>query len=185
LLSGRRPDLSTRLKPNRRIALIQTRWHEDDLAGRLIGKMERGGDPWEIISLPAEAEPGDPLGRAPGGWLWDDDYGYGNFLRHEKATQPARNWSALYQQRPAPEKGDYFQAEWLRPYEKAPPRETLKVYGGSDYAVTADGGDYTIHIVVGVDPENRIYLLDLAVDIGAPAATAIGSPIIKPETMRA
>ena len=52
-------------------------------------------------------------------------------------------WAALYQQRPAPEEGDYFKAAWLKPYEALPPRETLRVYGGSDYAVTADGGDYT------------------------------------------
>jgi hypothetical protein len=64
---------------------------------------------------------------------------------------PARTWSALYQQRPAPEEGDYFHADWLRPYEAMPARETLKIYGASDYAVTADGGDYTVHIVVGID----------------------------------
>jgi hypothetical protein len=70
-------------------------------------------------------------------------------------------WAALYQQRPAPEEGDYFKADWLKPYEALPPRETLRVYGGSDYAVTADGGDYTVHIVVGLDPEGRMYLMDL------------------------
>jgi predicted phage terminase large subunit-like protein len=70
-------------------------------------------------------------------------------------------WSALYQQRPAPEEGDYFKADWLKPYETLPPKETLRVYGGSDYAVTADGGDYTAHIVVGLDPEGRMYLMDL------------------------
>ena len=70
-------------------------------------------------------------------------------------------WAALYQQRPAPEDGDYFKADWLKPYEALPPRETLRVYGGSDYAVTADGGDYTVHIVVGLDPEGRMYLMDL------------------------
>jgi hypothetical protein len=80
------------------VILIQTRWHEDDLAGRIIAEMERGGEPWEIVSLPAEAEAGDLLGRKPGQWLWDDAYGYGGFLRHEKATQLPRNWSALYQQ---------------------------------------------------------------------------------------
>ena len=42
-----------------------------------------------------------------------------------------------------------------------PPRQTLNVYAGSDYAVTSHGGDYTVHVVVGVDPENRMYLLDL------------------------
>lgn len=154
-------DLSPRMKPGGRIILIQTRWHEDDLAGRVLEEMKRGGDQWEVLSLPAEAEENDALGRAPGEWLWDDGYGYGNFLRHEKATQFPRNWSALYQQRPTPDSGDYFKAEWLKPYNKVPARDTLTVYGASDYAVTADGGDYTTHIVVGLDPESRMYLLDL------------------------
>ena len=154
-------DLSTRLKPGGRIVLIQTRWNEDDLAGRVLEEMKKGGDRWEVLSLPAEAEEGDILGRNVGDFLWDDDYGYGDFLRHEKRTQPARNWSALYQQRPAPESGDFFKAEWLRPYTIHPDPQTLAVYGGSDYAVTSDGGDYTVHIVVGVDADSRVYLLDL------------------------
>jgi predicted phage terminase large subunit-like protein len=123
--------------------------------------MESGGERWDIVSLPAEAEAGDLLGREPGQWLWDDAYGYGDFLRHEKATQLPRNWSALYQQRPAPDTGDYFKAEWFRTYTSEPPRQTLNIYGGSDYAVTSHGGDYTVHVVIGVDPENRMYLLDL------------------------
>lgn len=154
-------DLSPRLKPRARLLLTQTRWHEDDLAGRVLAEMLKGGDKWEVLSLPAEAEGNDALGRKPGEWLWDDEYGYGQFLRHEKATQLPRNWSALYQQRPTPETGDYFKAEWLKPYDKAPARETLTVYGASDYAVTADGGDYTVHGVVGIDPQDNVYLLDL------------------------
>jgi len=154
-------DLSPRLKPKARLLLTQTRWHEDDLAGRVLQEMLTGGDKWEVLSLPAEAEPGDPLGRKPGEWLWDDEYGYGQFLRHEKATQLPRNWSALYQQRPSPETGDYFKGEWLKAYDKEPARATLTVYGASDYAVTEGGGDYTVHVVVGIDPEENIYLLDL------------------------
>lgn len=134
-----------------------TRWHEDDLAGRALQH-----DDWRVVSLPAEAEYDDPLGRKPGAFLWGDgDYGYADQLRELKAKTPARTWSALYQQRPAPEEGDYFKADWLRPYETAPALETLRVYGGSDYAVTADGGDFTVHALVGVDPEGRMYLLDL------------------------
>jgi predicted phage terminase large subunit-like protein len=154
-------DLSPRLKPNARLILVNTRWHEDDLAGRVLAEMANGGDKWEVLSLPAEAEENDPLGRKPGEWLWDDDYGYGQFLRHEKATQLPRNWSALYQQRPSPETGDYFKDEWLKPYDKAPARETLTVYGASDYAVTSDGGDYTVHVVVGIDPAENVYVLDV------------------------
>lgn len=134
-----------------------TRWHEDDLAGRALQH-----DDWRVVSLPAEAEYDDPLGRSIGQFLWTDgDYGYGAQLGELKAKTPARTWSALYQQRPAPEEGDYFKADWLRPYETAPALETLRVYGGSDYAVTADGGDFTVHALVGVDPEGRMYLLDL------------------------
>jgi hypothetical protein len=70
-------------------------------------------------------------------------------------------WAALYQQRPAPEEGDYFKVIWLKPYDTLPAKETLRVYGASDYAVTADGGDYTVHIVVGLDPDSGMYLLDL------------------------
>lgn len=153
-------DLYTRLKPGGRIVLIQTRWHEDDLAGRLLADMAAGGDKWDVISLPALAEENDPLGRLPGAPLWpewEDD----EALARKRRAVGARDWSALYQQRPAPEEGDYFKAEWLRPYEKAPARETLRVYGASDYAVTADGGDFTTHVVAGMDPEGRLYLLDL------------------------
>lgn len=150
-------DFRTRLIPGAPEILIQTRWHEDDLAGRALQH-----DDWRVVSLPAEAEYDDPLGRKPGAFLWGDgDYGYADQLRELKANTPARTWSALYQQRPAPEDGDYFKAEWLRPYETAPALETLRVYGGSDYAVTADGGDFTVHALVGVDPEGRMYLLDL------------------------
>ena len=137
--------------------MIQTRWHEDDLAGRALQHND-----WRVVSLPAEAEPNDPLGRKVGEFLWaDGDYGYAEQLAELKKNTPARTWSALYQQRPAPEDGDYFKAEWLRPYDKAPPLDTMRIYGGSDYAVTADGGDYTVHAVVGLDPEGRMYLLDL------------------------
>jgi predicted phage terminase large subunit-like protein len=116
---------------------------------------------WEVVSLPAQAEANDPLGRKPGEWLWDDEYGYGEFLRGQQQDQPTRNWSALFQQRPAPEEGNYFKVEWLKPYYDAPDKATMRLYGGSDFAVTADGGDYTVHVVVGLDPEGRMYLLDL------------------------
>lgn len=150
-------DFRTRLVPGAKEVLIQTRWHEDDLAGRALvhGK-------WHVISLPAQAEGDDALGREPGEWLWaDGEYGYGQQLQELKKTTPPRTWSALYQQRPAPEDGDYFKAEWLKPYDTLPSLSTMRVYGASDYAVTADGGDYTVHGCIGVDPEGKAYLLDV------------------------
>jgi len=154
-------DLATRMKPGGRQVLIQTRWHEDDLAGRLLEAQANGVARWEVLNLPAEAEDNDALGRKPGEFLWDDNYGYGNFLRHEKQTQTPRNWNALYQQRPAPETGDYFKKEWLKHVDILPAPGTIKTYGASDFAVTSNGGDWTCHVVVGLDPEGRMYLLDL------------------------
>jgi len=141
-----------RLMPGGSIVVINHRMHEDDLCGRLLAQQAAGGDKWEVVELPAINDAGEAL--------WPAAYPIQSLERIKRNSQ-ARFWSALYQQRPAPEDGDYFKAEWLRPYTQAPAKETLRVYGGSDYAVTADGGDYTVHVVFGVDPEGRLYLLDL------------------------
>lgn len=156
-------DLTSRLKPGARRVVMHTRWHDDDLAGRFIKQLDSLGRSYRLLSLPAEALENDPLGRSPGDMLWDDPngYNYGSVLRARKQDSDPRTWNSLYQQNPIPDEGDYFKAEWLKPYDRTPARETLRIYGGSDYAVTADGGDYTVHAVVGLDPDGRMYLLDL------------------------
>jgi predicted phage terminase large subunit-like protein len=141
-----------RLMPGGAIIIINHRMHEDDLAGRLLAQQAAGGDTWKVVELPAIDETGQAL--------WPENYPLQALERIRQNTQP-RFWSALYQQKPSPEEGDYFKADWLRPYESMPARETLKIYGASDYAVTAAGGDYTMHVVIGIDPEKRIYVLDL------------------------
>lgn len=161
-------DLKTRLKPGGSVILIQTRWHEGDLAGHLLPTDYKGesgtirckdGFDWEVICLPAMAERhDDPLGRAPGEYLWPEWFDEQHWSQYQKN---ARTWSALYQQRPAPDTGDYFRREWVHTTEHVPTKETMSIYGASDYAVTADGGDYTVHVVVGICPEGRMYLLDL------------------------
>jgi predicted phage terminase large subunit-like protein len=67
-------------------------------------------------------------------------------------------WAQMLMQPRADEQA-YFKREWFRWYDKPP--ANLRKYGASDYAVTADAGDYTVHIVVGVDPNDDIYVLDL------------------------
>lgn len=128
----------------------------------MLEQIERKEIKGRVISIPAIAETDDPLGRMPGEFLWDDPsgYNYGAFLRARQRETSPMMWSALYQQRPAPEEGDYFKAAWIKPCDTLPAKETLRVYGGSDYAVTADGGDYTVHFVLGLDPDGRMYLLD-------------------------
>ncbi|MFN7608571.1 MAG: phage terminase large subunit [Ralstonia sp.] len=161
-------DVLTRLKPGGSIMITQTRWHEADLAGSLLpegydgqsGMIDcRDGETWEILNIPAMAvRADDPLGRKPGEFLWPEWFDEAHWKPFQRN---ARTWSALFQQQPTPDTGDYFRAEWFRSVDRLPPLSTMRVYGGSDYAVTSNGGDYTVHAVIGVDPDNRIYLIDL------------------------
>jgi predicted phage terminase large subunit-like protein len=83
-------------------------------------------------------------------------------LEFDRATDPdkfAWIWGGGYEPRSGP--GRYFRAEWLLPVDILPPRETLRVYGGSDYAVTDEGGDYTAHVVIGLDPDGDPWVLDV------------------------
>jgi len=140
----------TRLMPGGRIVIIQTRWHEDDLAGWLQAEHDHEG--WVVLNLPAI----DDAGKA----LWPEQYDIAS-LEQIKRALPPRDWSALYQQSPSPETGDYFKREWIHLVDHLPPRDQMLVYGASDYAVTANGGDYTVHGVIGLDPEGNPWLLDL------------------------
>lgn len=163
-------DVLTRLKPGGSVMITQTRWHEDDLAGSLLpanyagesGMIEcRDGNTWEVICIPAQAyRNDDPLGRKVGEYIWPEWFPEDHWATFKRN---ARTWSALYQQSPAPSTGDFFRAEWLKPYAKgkAPDRKTLDVYGGSDYATTQDGGDFSVHVVFGIDPDGNAWLLDI------------------------
>lgn len=148
----------TRLMPGGAVVVIQTRWHEDDLSGWLLEEHKHEG--WDIINLPALAEGDDQLGRESGEALWPEQYNE-QALEKIKLAVGSRDWSALYQQRPAPDSGDYFKREWIIPVDHIPPKEELAIYGGSDYAVTQSGGDYTVHVVIGIGHDGRMYLLDL------------------------
>ena len=122
-----------------------TRWHEDDLAGRLL---EAEGDQWEVLDLPAISKANEAL--------WPEWYPL-DVLERIKSTIGPREWSALYQQQPQPDEGTYFQRDWFKEWEKLP---SLRYYGTSDYAVTDDGGDYTVHRVWGIDASGAIYRVD-------------------------
>jgi predicted phage terminase large subunit-like protein len=140
-----RSTLYTRLMPGGAIVLIQTRWHEDDLAGRLL-QQER--DQWDVLELPAL--------NAHGEALWPEWYDV-PALQRIKDTIGPREWSALYQQRPQPDEGTYFQRDWFQEWKELPP---LRLYGPSDYAVTDGAGDYTVHRIWGIDGNGDVYRVD-------------------------
>jgi predicted phage terminase large subunit-like protein len=145
-------DFCTRLMPNAGQCIIQTRWHEDDLSGRIL---EREASSWTVIKLPMLATQNDPLGRQPGDRLWPEWF---TAEMVETAQKDVRAWNALYQQDPAPEDGDYFKREHFNAYDIAP-RE-MHIYGASDYAVSEGQGDYTEHGIFGLDFNGDIYVLD-------------------------
>lgn len=140
----------TRLMPKGAIVVIQTRWHEDDLSGRILERAKATGDKWTVLDLPAIGDDGAAL--------WPEWYPIES-LERIRAQLDTREWSALYQQRPVPPEGAYFKTEWLRTYDRAP--KDMRLYGASDYAVTANGGDYTVHIVAFEGPDKGIYIKDL------------------------
>ena len=99
----------TRLEPDGAIIVCQTRWHHDDLAGRLIdGQDDEDKEDWLEIKFPAIAvSEDDPLGREIGDPLWPERYD-SEALRHTKAEVGIRDWIALYQQDPSDEEGSIF-----------------------------------------------------------------------------
>lgn len=142
----------TRLMPGGAIIIIQTRWHEDDLSGRLIEQEEATGrKDWEKLILPAINDQGEAL--------WPEWYPIEALeeIRREISYTSIRDWESLYQQNPAPVEGTYFKRDWFdRRHAKA--EKPYHVYITSDYAVTEDGGDWTEHGVWGFNGEDLLQL---------------------------
>lgn len=109
--------LRPRLHPGGAIVLCMTRWHHDDLAGRLLaGKDDKDEYTWSRLTFPALAEDDDALGREPGDPLWPERYGLRELERLRIDVGP-RDWGALYQQRPTFEEGQIFPPEDWQEYD--------------------------------------------------------------------
>ena len=108
--------LRTRLAPGGAIILVLTRWHEDDLAGRLLVDMKHGADQWKVLSLPALAEENDPMGREPGEALWPERYDEDS-LNKTRIAMGSYMFNAMYQQHPYPPDGTMFRRKDFRYWE--------------------------------------------------------------------
>ena len=139
----------TRLMPNGAIVVINTRWHDDDLSGRLLAEQDNGGDQWHVLSLKAINDKDEAL--------WPEWYDLER-LRDIQSVLPARDWNSLYQQNPIPDEGEFFKGSWFGEYEELP--ENITKYGASDYAVTDGDGDFTEHGTIAVDALGNIYFTD-------------------------
>lgn len=148
----------TRLEDNGAVILIMTRWHADDLAGRLLAAQAQGGDRWTVLHLPALADVGDPLGREPGAALWPEKYDVAALERIRTAVG-SRVFAALYQGTPSNDDSALLKREWWRTYRQAPERFDRVI---QSWDMTFKGGVHNDYVVgqvwgtVGAD----CYLLD-------------------------
>lgn len=167
----------TRLEPGGVVIIIQTRWHHDDLAGRML---ERHRDDWFHFDLPAIAGERDVLGREPGAALWPERYDI-DALAEIRNAMPALQWAALYQQQPQIEGGNIFRKAYFRYftverdhgfvfYRCSRPDGTYRehkagkcwVFQTVDLAVTTKTtSDYTVVSTWAVTPDKDLLLLSV------------------------
>lgn len=138
----------TRLMSGGAIIITLTRWHEDDLAGRLLAKQP---GKWHVILLDSE--------NTDGSALWPERYPL-EYLQEIKGLN-LRDYNALYRQRPSAEEGTFFKREWFKDrrfyLRDLPP---VNKYGASDYATKENEGDFTEHGIFGVNEKKHIYICD-------------------------
>lgn len=173
-----------RAGPESAIVLVMTRWHEFDLAGRLLQQAAEGGEQWEVIRLPAIREPDeenpypvevldvDP--RALGEPLWPAQADLQDLAMTERTN--ARDWIALYQQRPSAAEGNVFQRSWFRYYNVSGEHYRYWVHGAIygrkledlirftvvDLAASEkQQADYTVITTVGLAPDRMLLVLNV------------------------
>jgi predicted phage terminase large subunit-like protein len=154
-------DLYTRLEPGGAIVLVMTRWHEDDL-GRQAVESEPGR--WTVLKLAAIAEEDDPIGRKPGEALWPERYDAQDLERIRtvlSVKDGQRAWMSLYQQNPTPREGVFFKTREIEIIDADQVPKMKRKARAWDMAATAGGGDYTCGVLLGVDEDERYYVLDV------------------------
>lgn len=149
-------DMQTRLMPGGRVILVMTRWHEDDIAGRLIHRgKKKTGDAWDVVSLPAIINENTPDEQA----LWPEWFTLESMRRRRDNMTP-RDWAALYQQQPRPPDGSLFKTSWFKRFRPNTQPPDLSVYITTDFAVKGSGGDFTEFAVWGIDSDDNAWALD-------------------------
>lgn len=178
----------TRLAPGGGVLIIQTMWHDDDLASRLIRSMEasaeadqfeiirypalstqweyRDEDTWQIVRSDTELDLSvDPrsltLLRPPDMCLHEGRYPTDALKRIRSNLQPSI-WQALYQQDPVPDGGMYFRTEYFQYYPTYPSLAECSVITACDFAIgEKQQNDFTVVATIAVAPNSRIYVLNV------------------------
>ena len=152
-------DMTTRMKPGSRTVIACTRWHEDDLLGRIL---DRERDEWKVIKIPMMAGEKDILGRKEGERLWPEW-----FTEDMMATaqRDPRAWISLWQQEPRPVEGAEFKRTWINRYA-SPPKVTNKIIivdpagDPSKNKGNRKKSDFTAMWVVALGADENAYIVD-------------------------
>jgi predicted phage terminase large subunit-like protein len=155
----------TRLSPHGAVVVIATRWHPDDLIGRLLRDAAHGGQPYKRISFPAIAEHDDELGRKPGDALWPEQWPLSSLQStkdgHYAAGYPWL-WEALYQQHPPSNLRSEFDAAWFEGdiwYDELPLTGIVDRVMFLDPSLgKTEKSDYSAFIMVAIDTLGRMYV---------------------------
>lgn len=170
----------TRQEENAAILMTMTRWHEDDLVGRVLNlaKNDPDADQWEVVVLPAlSEETRAPYDRrdGPEQALWEGKYSEAT-LKKTRATVPVYTWLSLYQQRPSAAKGNLFKRKSFQYFTESPgtydlhtkegivqvPQQSCIVFQTCDPAGTAKtSSDYFVLSTWALTPINELLLLDV------------------------
>jgi predicted phage terminase large subunit-like protein len=161
-----RAELTARLKPGGRMVLMMTRWHEDDLAGRLLAA-ESG---WTALCLPALAVAGDALGRQPGEALWPEWQDEAAIARR-RVEVGERAFAAMYQQMPRPPESALFNVAKIEILAAAPVlARCVRAWDlAASLAQPGRNPDYTVGLKLGLTEARRLVVLDVVRMQGSPA----------------
>lgn len=163
--------LNTRVEPGGSIIVIQTRWHENDLAGRIL-EGEDASD-WTVIDLPAICDSeDDPLGREIGQPLWPIRYGLKALEKIRRAVGE-RVWWSLFQQKPRPLEGGVWKWPWITDNRISAERYRAVDLSRTVVAVDQAGGEGDTHDETGIigagrTTDGHMYVLaDRSANMGA------------------
>lgn len=157
----------SRLSAKGKIIVIQTRWHEDDLSGRLLNPKYGFSDKVKLINIPCEAEENDILGRKVGEALFPeigkDNEWLKSFKKVYMTDSGSRSWNALYQGRPTAAEGNMIKRKWWKYYKELPPQFEVMLQSWDLTFKDSDGSDYAVGQVWGKLGGNY-YLVDMVRD---------------------
>lgn len=162
----------TRMLPGAGVIVLHTRWHEEDLIGQLLAASKIGGDQWmsykfPLVAVADEFKADGTLRRKAGDSLHPERFPVSMCKQMKDtyyATKQGRIWSALYQQNPVPDDGNFFKAEWFTkgwydPHTVSLPK--ARTYGiTTDFATSEGSGDFSITWPFFLDDRDDIWFLD-------------------------